>query len=85
MCKFGDKSTNGQEKTISLGTSKGSVLELDHGKKLQKNYSVQKRNLGTLSKEKNDIIWEFFPNVGPPPPPPPFWEPLIQKNMKYAI
>ena len=32
MCKFGDKSTNGQEKTISLGTSKGSVLELDHGK-----------------------------------------------------
>ena len=45
MCKFGDKSTNGQEKTISLGTSKGSVLELDHGKKLQKNYSVQKRNL----------------------------------------
>ena len=45
MCKFGDKSTNGQEKTISLGTSMGSVLELDHGKKLQKNYSVQKRNL----------------------------------------
>ena len=31
--------------------------------------------LGTLSKKKNDIIWEFFPNVGPPPPP--FWEPLI--------
>ena len=24
--------------------------------------------LGTLSKKKNDIIWEFFPNVGPPPP-----------------
>ena len=36
MCKFGDKSTNGQEKTISLGTSKGSVLELDHGKKTPK-------------------------------------------------
>ena len=27
-------------------------------------------------KKKNDIIWEFFPNVGPPPTPP-FWEPLI--------
>ena len=39
-------------------------------------------NLGTLSNKKNDIIWEFFPNLGPPPP---FWEPLIQKNMKYAI
>ena len=36
MCKFGDKSTNGQEKTISLGTSKGSVLELDHGIKTPK-------------------------------------------------
>ena len=23
--------------------------------------------LGTPSKIKNDIIWEFFPNVGPPP------------------
>ena len=22
--------------------------------------------LGTLSNKKNDIIWEFFPNVGPP-------------------
>ena len=30
-------------------------------------------------KEKNDIIWEFFPNVGPLPTPP-FWEPLIQKQ-----
>ena len=27
-------------------------------------------DLGTLSKKKNDIIWEFFPNVGPPPHPP---------------
>ena len=32
-----------------------------------------------LKKKKNDIIWEFFPNVGPPRPPP-FWEPLIQKK-----
>ena len=27
----------------------------------------QQQQWGTLSKEKNDIIWEFFPNVGPPP------------------
>ena len=31
-------------------------------------------------KQKNDIIWEFFPNVGPPPTPP-FWEPLFQKKI----
>ena len=40
---------------------------------------------GTLSKEKNDIIWEFFPNVGPPPPTPPFWEPLIIKKFLVFI
>ena len=32
--------------------------------------------------KKNDIIWEFFPNVGPPPPhPPPFGNPLSKKNF----
>ena len=36
-------------------------------------------------KKKNDIIWEFFPNVGPPPTPP-FWEPLIQKkNLVFIL
>ena len=34
------------------------------------------------SQKKNDIIWEFFPNVGPPPP---FWEPLIQKKFLVFI
>ena len=29
-------------------------------------------------KKKNDIIWEFFPNVGPPHPPP-FGNPLSKK------
>ena len=41
-------------------------------------------DLGTLSKKKNDIIWEFFPTVGPPPPPP-FWEPLFQKFFLVFI
>ena len=34
-------------------------------------------------KKKNDIIWEFFPNVGPPTPP--FWEPLSQKKILVFI
>ena len=34
--------------------------------------------LGTLSEKNYGIIWEFFPNGGPPLPP--FWEPLIQKK-----
>ena len=39
--------------------------------------------LGTLSKKKNDIIWEFFPNVGPPTPPP-FGNPLSKSdNFEY--
>ena len=29
-------------------------------------------------KKKNDIIWEFFPNVGPPPP---FGNPLSKKKF----
>ena len=45
MCKFGDKSTNGQEKTISLGTSKGSVLELDHGKKTPKELVLYRKEI----------------------------------------
>ena len=32
-------------------------------------------------KKKNDIIWEFFPNVGPPPPPPPFGNPFSKKKI----
>ena len=39
---------------------------------------VSQSLLGTLPNKKNDIIWEFFPNVGPPPPPPPFGNPLSQ-------
>ena len=35
--------------------------------------------LGTLSLKKNDIIWEFFPNVGPPPPPPLLGTPYPKK------
>ena len=31
-------------------------------------------------KNKYDIIWEFFPNVGPPPPPP-FGNPLSKKSF----
>ena len=31
-------------------------------------YQYYINKLGTLSNKKNDIIWEFFPNVGPPPP-----------------
>ena len=31
--------------------------------------------------KKNDIIWEFFPNVGPPPHPPPFGNPFSKKNF----
>ena len=45
MCKFGDKSTNGQEKTISLGTSKGSVLELDLGKKNSKRIVLYRKEI----------------------------------------
>ena len=33
-------------------------------------------------KKKYGIIWEFFPNVGPPPP---FWEPLVQKKKMVKI
>ena len=40
-------------------------------------FSIYSLDLGTLSK-KNDIIWEFFPNVGPPPP---FGNPLSKKNF----
>ena len=49
MCKFGDKSTNGQEKTISLGTSKGSVLELDHGKKNSKRIVLYRKEIYMVS------------------------------------
>ena len=45
MCKFGDKSTNGQEKTISLGTSKGSVLEMDHEKKNSKRIVLYRKEI----------------------------------------
>ena len=37
-------------------------------------------NKGTRSNKNYGIIWEFFPNGGPPPIPP-FWEPLIQKKI----
>ena len=30
--------------------------------------------LGTLSENKNGIMWEKFPSGGPPPPTPPVWE-----------
>ena len=35
--------------------------------------------LGTFSEKKNDIIWEFFPNVGPPPHPPLLGTPYPKK------
>ena len=41
---------------LSIELSRGGVL-LDNTK-----------GYGTLSKKKNDIIWEFFPNVDPHPP-----------------
>ena len=56
MCKFGDKSTNGQEKTISLGTSKVSVLELDHGKKTPKELFCTKKK----------FIWYCFHHYDQP-------------------
>ena len=31
-------------------------------------------SLGTLSENKNGIMWEKFPSGGPPPPTPPVWE-----------
>ena len=57
---------------------------------IDKNQSlVLKRDINLFRyavKKKNDIIWEFFPNVGPPHPPPPFWEPLIQKkNLVFIL
>ena len=46
-----------------------------------KNHIPLKIEILRYALKKNDIIWESFPNVGPPPPPnPPFWEPLIQKK-----
>ena len=44
-------------------------------------------NLGTLSNKKNDIIWEFFPNVGHPPPllGTPYPKKYEICNMKYEI
>ena len=41
---------------------------------MEKNY-----HYGTLSNKKNDIIWEFFPNIGPPPPPPLLGTPYPKK------
>ena len=44
-------------------------------------------NLRYALKKKNDIIWEFFPNVGRPPPL--LGTPYLKKyeicNMKYEI
>ena len=33
------------------------------------------------SQKKNDIIWEFFPNVGPPPHPPLLGTPYPKKKF----
>jgi len=40
-------------------------------------FSIIKTCLGKPSEKKYGIIWEFFPNGGPPP----FWEPLVQKKI----
>ena len=45
-----------------------------------KNWRKMETSIRYAVKKKNDIIWEFFPNVGPPTPP--FWEPLIQKKLQ---
>ena len=37
-------------------------------------------SLGTLSTKKNDIFWEFFPNVGPPSP---FLAKIMENFEKY--
>ena len=50
----------------------------------KKKIGIQKKKIKVRSLKKNDIIWEFFPNVGPPPIPP-FWEPLIQKKFLVFI
>ena len=39
-------------------------------------------HLGTLSKKNYGIIWEFFPNGGPPPP---FGNPLLKKNISFIL
>ena len=39
---------------------------------------------GTLSKKNYGIIWEFFPNVGPPPAPP-FGNPLFERKKCYRL
>ena len=41
---------------------------------------IRRLNLRYALKKKNDIIWEFFPNVGPPRPPP-FGNPLSKKKI----
>ena len=37
------------------------------------------------SQKKNDIIWEFFPNVGPPPHPPLLGTPYPKKNLVFIL
>ena len=36
-------------------------------------------------REKNGIMWEKFPNVGPPPPNPPVWERPVFNNKKVGF
>ena len=43
-------------------------------------YVIEKKTIRYALKKKNDIIWEFFSNVGPPPPPP-FGNPLSKKKI----
>ena len=37
------------------------------------------------SQKKNDIIWEFFPNVGPPPHPPLLGTPYPKKILVFIL
>ena len=36
-----------------------------------------------LHRKNDGIIWEFFPNVGPPLPP--FWEPVFPKKIWFIL
>ena len=47
-------------------------------------FKVATHTLGKASEKKYGIIWEFFPNVGPPPTPP-FGNPLVQKKFLWFI
>ena len=50
----------------------------------EKMWMLISRKVRCQTKKKRYYLG-IFPKRWTPPPTPPFWEPLIQKNMKYAI